>query len=114
MLLCHWLRDLTEVGQKSGRGRGGHSSPGNGRDMMEEIRGDMRWGVGALEIRLLTKQISFPMSFFLSLSSSLFFTNRYQYPDDEKDLGMSLSGARYVEDVEDSVVLINGLTKGWR
>jgi hypothetical protein len=40
---------------------------------------------------------------------------RYQYPDDDKDLGYSLSGASYVEDVnEDPVVIINGLTKGFR
>lgn len=40
---------------------------------------------------------------------------RYQYPDDPKDLGTTLSAAQYVEDVEDdSVIIINGLTKGWR
>jgi hypothetical protein len=40
---------------------------------------------------------------------------RYQYPDNDKDLGCSLSGASYVEDVnEDPVVIINGLTKGFR
>ncbi|GFZ45254.1 LOW QUALITY PROTEIN: hypothetical protein JCM24511_02980 [Saitozyma sp. JCM 24511] len=39
----------------------------------------------------------------------------YQYPDEDKDLGYSLSGASYVEDVnEDPVVIINGLTKGFR
>lgn len=43
------------------------------------------------------------------------FYSWYMYPDDEKDLGKSLSGARYVEDVdEDPVILINGLTKGFR
>ncbi|WWC88608.1 uncharacterized protein L201_003521 [Kwoniella dendrophila CBS 6074] len=43
------------------------------------------------------------------------FYSWYQYPDDPKDLGTSLSGARYVEDVnEDPVILINGLTKGFR
>ncbi|KAJ9121545.1 hypothetical protein QFC22_002164 [Naganishia vaughanmartiniae] len=43
------------------------------------------------------------------------FYSWYQYPDDPKDLGTSLSAAEYVEDVEDdSVVIINGLTKGWR
>jgi hypothetical protein len=40
---------------------------------------------------------------------------RYQYPDDPKDLGTTLSAARYVQDVEeDPVIIINGLTKGWR
>jgi hypothetical protein len=40
---------------------------------------------------------------------------RYQYPDDPKDLGTTLSAAQYVEDVEeDPVIIINGLTKGWR
>lgn len=55
---------------------------------------------------------------------------RYMYPDDEKDLGKTLSGAEYVEDVnevnpcrpgvrrllmgQDPVVIINGLTKGFR
>ncbi|WVR06296.1 hypothetical protein IAU60_003326 [Kwoniella sp. DSM 27419] len=43
------------------------------------------------------------------------FYSWYQYPDDPKDLGTSLSGAQYVEDVnEDPVILINGLTKGFR
>ncbi|RSH89368.1 hypothetical protein EHS25_002480 [Saitozyma podzolica] len=43
------------------------------------------------------------------------FYSWYQYPDDDKDLGYSLSGASYVEDVnEDPVVIINGLTKGFR
>ncbi|WWD04926.1 hypothetical protein V865_002997 [Kwoniella europaea PYCC6329] len=43
------------------------------------------------------------------------FYSWYQYPDDPKELGTSLSGARYVEDVnEDPVILINGLTKGFR
>ncbi|KAK8858536.1 hypothetical protein IAR55_002763 [Kwoniella newhampshirensis] len=43
------------------------------------------------------------------------FYSWYQYPDDPRDLGTSLSGAQYVEDVnEDPVVLINGLTKGFR
>ncbi|ORY28516.1 pyridoxal phosphate-dependent transferase [Naematelia encephala] len=43
------------------------------------------------------------------------FYSWYMYPDDEKDLGTSLSGARYVDDVnEDPVVIINGLTKGFR
>lgn len=41
--------------------------------------------------------------------------HRYQYPDDPKDLGTTLSAAEYVEDVEeDPVIIINGLTKGWR
>jgi hypothetical protein len=41
--------------------------------------------------------------------------HRYQYPDDPKDLGTTLSAAQYVEDVEeDPVIIINGLTKGWR
>ncbi|KAK6908135.1 hypothetical protein I203_102136 [Kwoniella mangroviensis CBS 8507] len=43
------------------------------------------------------------------------FYSWYQYPDDPKELGTSLSGARYVEDVnEDPVILLNGLTKGFR
>ncbi|WVF69226.1 hypothetical protein IAT40_004002 [Kwoniella sp. CBS 6097] len=43
------------------------------------------------------------------------FYSWYQYPDNPADLGESLSGARYVEDVnEDPVLLINGLTKGFR
>ncbi|KAL7423127.1 hypothetical protein Q5752_002427 [Cryptotrichosporon argae] len=43
------------------------------------------------------------------------FYSWYQYPDDEKDLGKSVSGAAYVEDVdEDPVILIDGLTKGFR
>jgi hypothetical protein len=42
-------------------------------------------------------------------------SNRYQYPDNPEDLGQSISGAKYVEDVnEDPVVIINGLTKGFR
>ncbi|KAJ9111513.1 hypothetical protein QFC20_002485 [Naganishia adeliensis] len=43
------------------------------------------------------------------------FYSWYQYPDDPKDLGTTLSAARYVQDVEeDPVIIINGLTKGWR
>ncbi|WWC70818.1 uncharacterized protein I206_104770 [Kwoniella pini CBS 10737] len=43
------------------------------------------------------------------------FYSWYQYPDNPNDLGTSLSGARYVDDVnEDPVILINGLTKGFR
>lgn len=43
------------------------------------------------------------------------FYSWYMYPDNEKDLGKSVSGASFVQDVdEDPVVLINGLTKGWR
>ncbi|WRT67727.1 uncharacterized protein IL334_004699 [Kwoniella shivajii] len=43
------------------------------------------------------------------------FYSWYQYPDDPKDLGTSLSGAEFVENVnEDPVILINGLTKGFR
>lgn len=43
------------------------------------------------------------------------FYSWYLYPDDPKDLGKSLSGATYVEDVnEDPVIIINGLTKGFR
>ncbi|CAD6570803.1 MAG: hypothetical protein TREMPRED_006026 [Tremellales sp. Tagirdzhanova-0007] len=43
------------------------------------------------------------------------FYSWYMYPDDPKDFGKSLSGATYVEDVnEDPVVIINGLTKGFR
>jgi hypothetical protein len=42
-------------------------------------------------------------------------TFRYQYPGDPKDLGTTLSAAKYVQDVEeDPVIIINGLTKGWR
>ncbi|KAK4689150.1 hypothetical protein P7C73_g960, partial [Tremellales sp. Uapishka_1] len=43
------------------------------------------------------------------------FYSWYMYPDDAHDLGKSISGAEFVEDVnEDPVVIINGLTKGFR
>lgn len=50
-----------------------------------------------------------------SSPGALLSRTRYQYPDEDKDLGYSLSGASYVDDVnEDPVVIINGLTKGFR
>ncbi|KZV96169.1 PLP-dependent transferase [Exidia glandulosa HHB12029] len=43
------------------------------------------------------------------------FYSWYMYPENEEDFGKSLSAAEYVEDVnDDSVVLIDGLTKNWR
>ncbi|KAJ8456981.1 hypothetical protein ONZ45_g18500 [Pleurotus djamor] len=37
------------------------------------------------------------------------------YPDSEKDLGKSVSSAEFIDDVNnDSVVIIDGLTKNWR
>ncbi|KAJ7766808.1 pyridoxal phosphate-dependent transferase [Mycena metata] len=43
------------------------------------------------------------------------FYSWYIYPDHEKDFGTSISSAEYVEDVnQDSVVIIDGLTKNWR
>lgn len=43
------------------------------------------------------------------------FYSWYIYPDNEKDIGKSISSAEYVEDVNnDSVVIIDGLTKNWR
>jgi hypothetical protein len=51
-------------------------------------------------------------SSFLSRTNEVL---RYQYPDNPEDLGKSISGAQYVEDVNaDPVVIINGLTKGFR
>ncbi|KAF8605429.1 aminotransferase [Ceratobasidium sp. AG-I] len=43
------------------------------------------------------------------------FYSWYLYPENEQDIGGSLSGAAYVEDVnDDAVILIDGLTKNWR
>lgn len=43
------------------------------------------------------------------------FYSWYIYPDRSDDLGKSISAAKHVENVdEDSVVLIDGLTKNWR
>ncbi|KAF4578969.1 hypothetical protein EYR36_000778 [Pleurotus pulmonarius] len=43
------------------------------------------------------------------------FYSWYIYPDNEKDFGKSISSAEYIEDVNnDSVVIIDGLTKNWR
>ncbi|KAF8559736.1 PLP-dependent transferase [Imleria badia] len=43
------------------------------------------------------------------------FYSWYIYPENEQDIGKSLSSAEYVDDVNaDSVVIIDGLTKNWR
>ncbi|KAL1407925.1 hypothetical protein Q8F55_004720 [Vanrija albida] len=43
------------------------------------------------------------------------FYSFYKYWEDESRIGESLSGARYIDDVnKDSVVIIDGLTKGFR
>ncbi|KAF7337977.1 hypothetical protein MVEN_02021300 [Mycena venus] len=43
------------------------------------------------------------------------FYSWYIYPENEHDYGHSISSAAYVEDVnQDSVVIIDGLTKNWR
>ncbi|TFK54641.1 PLP-dependent transferase [Heliocybe sulcata] len=43
------------------------------------------------------------------------FYSWYIYPEDEKELGKSISSAAYIEDVnKDSVIIIDGLTKNWR
>ncbi|KDR81727.1 hypothetical protein GALMADRAFT_239893 [Galerina marginata CBS 339.88] len=43
------------------------------------------------------------------------FYSWYIYPENSSDYGKSISSAAYVEDVnEDSVVIIDGLTKNWR
>lgn len=43
------------------------------------------------------------------------FYSWYIYPEHDKDYGKSVSGAEYVEDVnEDAIVIIDGLTKNWR
>ncbi|EJU00767.1 PLP-dependent transferase [Dacryopinax primogenitus] len=43
------------------------------------------------------------------------FYSWYIYPEKEEELGQSVSAAAYVKDVnEDSVVIIDGLTKNWR
>jgi aspartate/methionine/tyrosine aminotransferase len=43
------------------------------------------------------------------------FYSWYIYPEHDRDYGQSVSSARYVEDVNnDSVVIIDGLTKNWR
>jgi len=43
------------------------------------------------------------------------FYSWYIYPEKEKDFGHSVSSAEYIDDVNnDSVVIIDGLTKNWR
>ncbi|PPQ93250.1 hypothetical protein CVT25_015248 [Psilocybe cyanescens] len=43
------------------------------------------------------------------------FYSWYIYPENNSDYGKSISSAKYVDDVnEDSVVIIDGLTKNWR
>lgn len=43
------------------------------------------------------------------------FYSWYMYPEKEEEAGKSISGAEYVENVDDdAVVLIDGLTKNWR
>ncbi|KAJ7709434.1 aminotransferase [Mycena rosella] len=43
------------------------------------------------------------------------FYSWYIYPENEKDYGQSISSAEYIKDVnEDSVIIIDGLTKNWR
>ncbi|THH27778.1 hypothetical protein EUX98_g6412 [Antrodiella citrinella] len=43
------------------------------------------------------------------------FYSWYIYPENEKELGKSISSAAYVEDVnKDSIVIVDGLTKNWR
>lgn len=43
------------------------------------------------------------------------FYSWYIYPENEEDYGQSLSSAAFIEDVnQDSVVIIDGLTKNWR
>lgn len=43
------------------------------------------------------------------------FYSWYIYPEHEKDFGKSISSAEYIHDVnQDSVVIIDGLTKNWR
>ena len=43
------------------------------------------------------------------------FYSWYMYPENEQDLGHCVSSASYIEDVDDdSVVIIDGLTKNFR
>lgn len=43
------------------------------------------------------------------------FYSWYIYPDNEKDIGKSVSSAEYIEDVnQDAVIIVDGLTKNWR
>ncbi|KAJ7256492.1 pyridoxal phosphate-dependent transferase [Mycena haematopus] len=43
------------------------------------------------------------------------FYSWYIYPENESEYGNSISSAKYVEDVnQDSVIIIDGLTKNWR
>ncbi|PAV23815.1 aminotransferase [Pyrrhoderma noxium] len=43
------------------------------------------------------------------------FYSWYVYPEEWEEYGKSISAAEYIEDVnEDSVVIVNGLTKNWR
>jgi len=43
------------------------------------------------------------------------FYSWYIYPENKNDFGKSVSSAEYVEDVnQDSVVIVDGLTKNWR
>ncbi|KAI0345290.1 aminotransferase [Trametopsis cervina] len=43
------------------------------------------------------------------------FYSWYIYPEDESEFGLSISSAEFVDDVdEDSIVIVDGLTKNWR
>ncbi|KAJ3793768.1 pyridoxal phosphate-dependent transferase [Lentinula aff. detonsa] len=43
------------------------------------------------------------------------FYSWYLYPDNDKDIGKSISSAEYIEDVnQDAVIIVDGLTKNWR
>jgi aspartate/methionine/tyrosine aminotransferase len=43
------------------------------------------------------------------------FYSWYIYPENDRDYGRSISSAEYIEDVDDdSVIIIDGLTKNWR
>lgn len=54
-------------------------------------------------------------SLVLSSTKGVQFYSWYIYPEDEKDFGKSVSSAAYIEDVnQDSVIIIDGLTKNWR
>ncbi|PSR83034.1 hypothetical protein PHLCEN_2v5838 [Hermanssonia centrifuga] len=43
------------------------------------------------------------------------FYSWYIYPDDESEFGKSISSAEFIDDVnEDSIIIVDGLTKNWR
>ena len=43
------------------------------------------------------------------------FYSWYIYPQKEEDFGKSVSSAAYIDDVnEDSIIIVDGLTKNWR